>query len=95
MIFGIPIVMNPILGIPFLIAPMASVGIAYFLTAIGFCSKMVVNVPWTTPPLLCGFLAGGGSITGALTQLIVILVAAVIYSPFVIMLNKQEAPAEE
>lgn len=95
LIFGIPIVMNPILGIPFLIAPMASVGIAYFLTAIGFCSKMVVNVPWTTPPLLCGFLAGGGSITGALTQLIVILVAAVIYSPFVIMLNKQEALAEE
>ncbi len=95
LIFGIPIVMNPILGIPFLIAPMASVGIAYFLTAIGFCSKMVVNVPWTTPPMLCGFLAGGGSITGALTQLICILVAAVIYAPFVIMMNNQAAPAEE
>lgn len=95
LIFGIPIVMNPILMIPFMLSPLASVGIGYFLTAIGFCPRLVVNAPWTTPPFLCGFLAGGGSITAGLSQVIVILVAAAIYTPFVIMLNKQEAPAEE
>jgi len=94
LIFGIPIVMNPMLMIPFMISPLASVGIGYFLTAIGFCPRLVVNAPWTTPPFLCGFLAGGGSITAGLAQVIVILVAAVIYTPFVIMLNNQQ-PTEE
>ena len=94
LIFGIPIVMNPMLMIPFMLSPLASVGIGYILTAIGFCPKLVVNAPWTTPPFLCGFLAGGGSITAGLTQVITILVAAVIYTPFVIALNNQ-APAEE
>ncbi len=94
LIFGIPIVMNPMLMIPFMLSPLASVGIGYILTAIGFCPKLVVNAPWTTPPFLCGFLAGGGSITAGLSQIIVILVAAVIYTPFVIALNNQ-APTEE
>ena len=95
LIFGIPIVMNPMLMIPFMLSPLASVGIGYVLTVIGFCPRLVVNAPWTTPPFLCGFLAGGGSITAGISQIIVILVAAVIYTPFVIALNNQEAPAEE
>lgn len=95
LIFGIPIVMNPMLMIPFMLSPLASVGIGYILTAIGFCPKLVVNAPWTTPPFLCGFLAGGGSITAGISQIIVILVAAVIYTPFVIALNNQEVPTEE
>ena len=95
LIFGIPIVMNPMLMIPFMLSPLASVGIGYFLTAVGFCPRLVVNAPWTTPPFLCGFLAGGGSITAGLSQVIVILVAAVIYTPFVIMLNGQQAATEE
>lgn len=95
LIFGIPIVMNPMLMIPFMLSPLASVGIGYLLTAIGFCPRLVVNAPWTTPPFLCGFLAGGGSITAGISQIIVILVAAVIYTPFVIALNNQEALAEE
>ena len=95
LIFGIPIVMNPMLMIPFMLSTLASVGIGYILTAIGFCPKLVVNAPWTTPPFLCGFLAGGGSITAGISQIIVILVAAVIYTPFVIALNNQEVPTEE
>lgn len=95
LIFGIPIVMNPMLMIPFMLSPLASVGIGYILTAIGFCPKLAVNAPWTTPPFLCGFLAGGGSITAGISQIIVILVAAVIYTPFVIALNNQEVPTEE
>ncbi len=95
LIFGIPIVMNPMLMIPFMLSPLASVGIGYLMTAIGFCPSLVVNATWTTPPFLCGFLAGGGSITAGISQIIVILVAAVIYTPFVIALNNQEVPAEE
>lgn len=90
LVFGLPIVMNPMLAIPFCLAPAASNLFGYFMTSIGFCGRMVVNAPWTTPPLLMAFLASGGSIGAAITQLGAILIAAVIYSPFVIMLNHQQ-----
>lgn len=95
LVFGLPIVMNPLLAIPFMIAPAVSNIFGYFMTSIGFCGRMVVNAPWTTPPGLMAFLCSGGNVGAAVTQLIVILLAAVVYAPFVIATNHQEAPAEE
>lgn len=95
MIFGLPIVMNPILGIPFMIAPAVSATFAYFMTQIGFCEMLVVNAPWTTPPVLMAFLCAGGGIGAAITQLICILLSVVIYLPFVLAANKQHALVEE
>ncbi len=66
--FGLPIVLNPILAIPFMIAPAVSASFAYFMTSIGFCGRMVVNSPWTTPPMLMAFLSSGGSIGAAITD---------------------------
>ncbi len=95
--FGIPLVLNPILDIPFILAPVVTILVGYILTVIGFCPKVVVQVPWTTPPVLFGFLATGGSIMGAISQLIVFVVATVIYIPFLIAYekyqNKQSAEA--
>lgn len=93
--FGLPIVLNPLLAIPFMIAPAASATFAYFMTSIGFCGKMVVNSPWTTPPVLMGFLSSGGSIGAAITQLLCIGIAAVIYTPFVLAANHQKPVEEE
>lgn len=93
--FGLPIVLNPLLAIPFMIAPAASATFAYFMTSIGFCGKMVVNSPWTTPPVLMGFLSSGGSIGAAITQLLCIAIAAVIYTPFVLAANHQKPVEEE
>ena len=90
LVFGLPIVMNPILAIPFMLAPAASNIVAYFLTSIGFCGRMVVNAPWTTPPILMGFLSSGGNVGAAITQLLSIVIAFVIYIPFVLISNKQE-----
>ncbi len=87
-IFGIPMVMNPVLAVPFFLAPIVSVLIGYILTAVGFCPKMVIGAPWTTPPVLLGFLAGGGSLTGALAQLIAVASSILVYTPFVIAANK-------
>ena len=91
LIFGLPIVMNPILAIPFMIAPAVSATFAYFMTSIGFAGRMVVNSPWTTPAGLMGFLSSGGSVGAAITQLICICLAAVVYAPFVLISNKQQA----
>ncbi|PRR80296.1 PTS sugar transporter subunit IIC [Clostridium vincentii] len=88
--FGIPIVMNPILAIPFIITPLVSGAIAYFLTVIGFCAKVVLNVPWTTPPLLNSFLATGGSWTGVVTQVICITSVILIYIPFFLLYEKEQ-----
>ena len=93
--FGLPMVLNPILGIPFLIVPAVGLTIGWFLTTIGFCPRVVLEVPWTMPPLLLGFLATGGSIMGAVSQLIVIVASTLIYIPFVIAYEKYQNKQSE
>ena len=95
--FGIPMVLNPILGIPFVIAPLVLQIVGYTLTVIGFCPVACLTVPWTCPPIIFGFLATGAQIMGAVTQAILIVVSTVIYVPFLIAYekyqNKQAAEA--
>ena len=95
--FGIPMVLNPILGIPFVIAPLITIVAGYILTVIGFCPVACLTVPWTTPPIVYGFLATGANVMGAVTQAILIVVSTVIYTPFLIAYekyqNKQAAEA--
>ena len=93
--FGLPIVMNPILGIPFILTPMCTILLGYFLTKIGFAQPFVVNAPWTTPPGVLGFLASGGHIGSGIAQLLCIALSTVIYTPFVLIANKQYAAQEE
>lgn len=90
MTFGIPLVLNPVLDIPFILAPVITILIGYILTLIGFCPKAVISVPWTTPPILQGFLATGGNIMGAVSQIIVIALAVLIYTPFLLVYEKQQ-----
>lgn len=88
--FGYPVVLNPLLIVPFIIAPIACVVLGYALTAIGFCPIMYIQMPWTMPPFLYGLLASGGNIMGGVTQLLAILLSVVIYIPFVKMYEKQQ-----
>jgi PTS system cellobiose-specific IIC component len=90
MTFGIPLVLNPILDIPFILACVITVTVGYILTLIGFCPKAVIVTPWTCPPLLMGFLATGGNIMGAVSQLVVIAIATVIYTPFLLAFEKAQ-----
>ena len=80
-LFGTPIVMNPQLFIPFVLAPLfGNVG-AYILTMIGFIPYTIgVTVPWTTPPVLSGLICIGWQ--GALWQIIEIAASFFIYLPF-------------
>lgn len=88
-IFGMPLILNPIYFIPFILAPMVSTIIAYTLTYIGFAPKVVVMAGWTTPPVL-GAILSTNSIRGGITALICLAVTILIYLPFVIMAAKQE-----
>ena len=94
MTFGLPIVLNPIFALPFILAPATSAIIGYFMTKIGFATVMAYAVPWTTPPLIKSFLATGGHLGTVATEALCIFVAFLIYIPFVIAANKQSAQPE-
>jgi len=91
MTFGLPIVLNPLLVLPFIVTPLVTGTIGYVATKIGFAGVCVYAMPWTTPPILSAWLATGGNIGAVITQIICIVVSVLIYSPFVIAANRQPA----
>ncbi|MFD0051244.1 PTS cellobiose transporter subunit IIC [Actinomycetes bacterium NPDC127524] len=93
-IFGTPIVMNPLLFIPFFLAPIVNVIAAYIGMDTGLVAKTVAVVPWTTPPLVSGFLATGGHISGAIMQLVSIVLDLLIYLPFFKLWDKMKHKEE-
>ena len=95
MTFGVPLVLNPILDIPFILAPVVTLVVGYLLVSSGFCPKIVLEVPWTMPPVFLGFLCTGGKLMGAVSQLIVIALSVVIYTPFLIAYEKYQAKQSE
>ncbi|MGC5328900.1 PTS cellobiose transporter subunit IIC [Brevibacillus sp. SYSU BS000544] len=93
--FGMPIVMNPLLIIPFILAPIVLVLVSYFAMSTGLVAKPSgVAVPWTTPPIISGYLATGGKISGSVLQLINFFIALLIYYPFFRMWDKQKLEEE-
>lgn len=87
-VFGLPIIMNPLMLIPITLAPIVSVLIAYGAIVIGFMNPFNgVVAPWPTPPVFSGFLVSGWQ--GAVVQIVAIIAAFAIYYPFVLALDKQ------
>ncbi|QDP99519.1 PTS sugar transporter subunit IIC [Lysinibacillus fusiformis] len=87
LLFGLPIVLNPILFVPFILTPMINVTIAFFATKWGWVPAAIVAPPWTTPPIINGFLATQ-SWRGAALSVVLIVVAVCIYLPFLAMANR-------
>jgi PTS system cellobiose-specific IIC component len=81
-IFGLPIVFNLPMIIPFVLSPVIGVLIGYFGTAIGFVEPLTVMVPWTTPPFLSGFLASQGDFKVVILQILIIAITTAFYLPF-------------
>lgn len=95
-IFGLPIIMNPFMMIPFLIVPLILTTIAYFGMAWGIFPLMTgVQIPWTMPKILVGYLGTNGSIMGALLVVINFAVAGVLYYPFFKLWDNQKYKEEQ
>lgn len=86
--FGLPIVLNPLYMIPFILAPMATATIAYFATIAGLVNPVVVSVLWVMPAGVSGFLATGGDWRAIILTLVNLVVAFFIWAPFVLAANK-------
>ncbi|SJZ75241.1 PTS system, cellobiose-specific IIC component [Pilibacter termitis] len=90
-IFATPIVMNPIMMLPFIITPTLSALITYGALASGLVPLFkAVIVPWTTPPIISGFLVGGWQ--AAVLQFVVLALSFFIYLPFI---RKMDGLAKE
>jgi PTS system cellobiose-specific IIC component len=93
--FGLPVVMNPILIIPMILSTLTGLGIGVISTSIGFMAKTYVLIPWTTPPILGSFFATGGDVKACLVTIVILAISVVIYMPFVVVMNKQKEVKNE
>lgn len=86
--FGVPIVLNPIYFIPFVIIPPILVTIAFFATSMGLIPPVFLQIPWIMPPVIYAYLATGGSLMAGLVALVNLIIGIVIWSAFVLIANR-------
>jgi PTS system cellobiose-specific IIC component len=92
-IFGLPIVLNPLLIIPFILGPVLLAIITYTAMNIGLVPVTIALVPWTFPPIIGGAIATS-SIAGGILAAFNLVLAILIYVPFIIAMEKLEADRE-
>ncbi|SMY16368.1 Lichenan permease IIC component [Photobacterium aquimaris] len=88
-LYGIPIIFNPIMIIPFLVVPVVSFVIAYGAIYFGVVPPLSEIHSWFMPPLISGYMATGGAISGSLLQLLLICIGIAIYLPFFKLMDKR------
>lgn len=93
-IFGLPIVMNPIMMIPFVLVDLVLLTGTYFLMAFNIIGRPVIQVPWIMPPVIGAYLATGANIPAAIWAVCGILISAVIYYPFIKMVERERLSAQ-
>jgi PTS system cellobiose-specific IIC component len=98
--FGVPMVLNPIMMLPFIFVPVLIVTINYIVFSIGLVHVPVVIQPFTVPIGLSGFIATGGDIRGSILQFFDLGVSAICYYPFFkawerILVAREEAEGQQ
>ncbi|HHJ7363164.1 TPA: PTS sugar transporter subunit IIC, partial [Streptococcus pyogenes] len=80
-VFGFPIVMNPVMFLPFILVPVLAALTVYGAIAIGFMQPFAgVTLPWSTPAIISGFMVGGWQ--GAIVQILILIMSTLVYFPF-------------
>ena len=82
-IFGMPIVYNPYLALPFFLAPMAAGTLGYFAINTGFIQPIIALIPWPSPMGLGAFISTGGDYKAIFVAIFAAILALLIYLPFV------------
>lgn len=94
-IFGLPLVMNPVMVIPFVLVPIVCTSIAYFSMALGIVPLPTgVAVPWTMPFFFGGWMMCS-DVRGGILQIVILVIAGLIYYPFIKTLDKKYVEEEQ
>lgn len=93
-VFGLPVMLNIIILIPWILSMVIPTVIAYFAIDLGIVPKTNgIQLPWTTPIFISGFLATG-SIKGALLQLFNLIICIFLWIPFIKIIDKKNLEEE-
>jgi len=87
-IFGVPLVFNFYLLLPFVCVPLVLTFISYIAIYTGLVPFTIEAVEWTTPIIIGGFITTGGSVSGSLLQVFNFIVATLLYLPFIKLYEK-------
>ncbi len=92
--FGLPIVLNPVFMIPYVLNALILTTGSYLLMQWGLIHKPFVNVPWTTPPVIGHYLVSGGDWRAAVWGAASIVIAMLVYLPFARAAERQRLRPE-
>ncbi|WP_371376068.1 PTS sugar transporter subunit IIC [Sporomusa aerivorans] len=81
-IFGVPVMLNPLLFVPFLLGPVIIGVLTYFTMLFGLVSKPYILVPWTLPAPVGAYLATGGDWRAVILVIVNIAIVTCLYFPF-------------
>ncbi len=81
-IFGFPIVMNPLTLIPFIVVPLVLATLSYLLIILGWVAAPSAMVPWTMPPIIGPLMATGWDWRAAVWSAVELIIAGFLYFPF-------------
>ena len=93
-LFGFPVILNPILLIPFLLTPLTITLVSWSAMSLGLVARVVTEVHWAMPPLISGYLATGGHLSGSILQVINIAAGILIYLPFIRLMDRRAVQKE-
>ncbi len=80
--FGLPIVLNPVFMVPYVLNALLLTTGSYLLMSWGLIERPFINVPWTTPPIIGHYLVTGGDWRAAIWGVVSLAMAALVYYPF-------------
>lgn len=90
MVFGLPIMLNPIFLIPFVLVPLITANIGYYAITSGFLVSSYVESVAGMPMFIQQFLGfSGGQWQAILLTVVVLVIGFLSYAPFVILSNKK------
>ncbi len=93
-IFGFPVVFNPIMMIPFTITPMILCTLTYALMYFNIIGRPVLQIPWTMPPIFAAYFVTGGNIPAVIWSVCTIVISVFVFLPFFKMAEKKQLEKE-
>ena len=93
-IFGVPIVMNPILAIPFIVAPLVTTTLSYILTVTNVVPMMMAKLPFTMLAPIAAVISTNWNVMAGVLVVVNFVISLLIYYPFFKIFEAQQLKKE-